>query len=130
MEAEGSVDGSSDAPFGPLAVLGLGFSAAEFEALRRLLHDELGAGMVKVRAWVFLCGWVGGWVGMGGVGGWGAAADDLGAGMAKVHAALNALAALRARAHPPTHQTHPPLGFPAAAAWGCAHAARHAGGSA
>ncbi|EFN52856.1 hypothetical protein CHLNCDRAFT_138333 [Chlorella variabilis] len=46
--SSGSLDGSSEAPFGPLALLAVGFTQDEFQRLRRLLHEEMEAEMVKV----------------------------------------------------------------------------------
>ncbi|PSC73792.1 Uncharacterized conserved UCP014543 [Micractinium conductrix] len=47
-KSAGSVDGSSEAPFGQLAILAVGFTQPEFERLRRLLHVDMEAEMVKV----------------------------------------------------------------------------------
>ncbi|KAL4420278.1 hypothetical protein ABPG77_005618 [Micractinium sp. CCAP 211/92] len=44
----GSLDGSSEEAFGPMAVLAVGFTQQEFERLRRVLHEDMDAGMVKV----------------------------------------------------------------------------------
>ncbi|KAI7836364.1 hypothetical protein COHA_009757 [Chlorella ohadii] len=46
--SSGSLDGSSEEPFGPLALLAVGFAAHEFERLQRLLHEEMEAEMVKL----------------------------------------------------------------------------------
>ena len=55
----GSLDGSSEEPFGALALLAVGFTQLEFDRLRKLLHEDMEAEMVKVGGWL----WVGGWEG-------------------------------------------------------------------
>ncbi|KAL4439987.1 hypothetical protein ABPG75_002988 [Micractinium tetrahymenae] len=45
--SSGSLDGTSEEPFGPLAILAVGFTQQEFERLQRLLHEDMDAGMVK-----------------------------------------------------------------------------------
>ena len=47
--SSGSLDGSSEEPFGELALLAVGFTQLEFDRLRRLLHEDMEAEMVKVR---------------------------------------------------------------------------------
>ena len=48
MEGSGSLDGSSEDAFGPLAVILVGYQIEEFEAFRKCMLD-MDADMVKVR---------------------------------------------------------------------------------
>lgn len=47
MEGSGSLDGSSEDAFGPLAAMLIGYQSSEFEQFRTCMHD-MDADMVKV----------------------------------------------------------------------------------